>query len=188
VPLLSLKAITLYKLKKFEECVACFKKLPKDTLFDSPDFLMYQGTALFEILKYEESIEFFDKILEVKPNDLEVLRFKSIALFFLRKFEECIIYFDKILEVTPNDVSMLFHKASALMVLVKYEEAIIFSDKILGIDPDFSLASDTKRAALEKISGKKVQREYKSCMSCAQSIDIKDKFCRFCGTKDSMLV
>jgi len=102
------------------------------------------GASLISNGKYEESIKYYDKILEVNPNDANALLNKGSVLIELNKFDEAIKYYDKILEVNPNDANALTSKGIALSHLQKYSEAIIAIDKALLIEPDNKIIKNKK--------------------------------------------
>ena len=45
---------------------------------------------------------YFDKALQIDPNDTDALNSKGDALINLGKYDEAIQYFDKALQVDPN--------------------------------------------------------------------------------------
>ena len=47
------------------------------------DALIEKGDALFDENKYDEAIEYYDRVLQVSPNDTETLFKKGEALFGL---------------------------------------------------------------------------------------------------------
>jgi tetratricopeptide (TPR) repeat protein len=50
---------------------------------------------LYSLGKYNEAIEYYDKLLAIERNDAAVLNHKGIALADSGKYSEAIIYFDK---------------------------------------------------------------------------------------------
>ena len=73
---------------------------------------------------FSESQIWWDRCLEKKPNDQNVLNNKGTALADLGKHEEAIIQYDKALEIDPNYEFALNNKGIALADLGKHEEAI----------------------------------------------------------------
>ena len=100
--------------------------------------------------KYEESIKYYDKILEINPNDVNALLNKGSIFIELDKFDESIKHYDKILEINPNDVNALASKGIALSHLHKYSEAIIAIDKALLIEPNNEIIKKKKANFLSK--------------------------------------
>ena len=94
--------------------------------------------------KYEESITYYNKILEINPNDVDALLNKGSILIELDKFDESIKYYNKILEINPNHVDALASKWIALSYLHEYSEAIIAIDKALLIEPNNEIIKKKK--------------------------------------------
>ena len=66
-----------------------------------------KGLALYYLGKSDEAITYYDKVLAIKPNDLDALSNKGNALEDLGKSDEAITYYDKVLAIDPNDLDAL---------------------------------------------------------------------------------
>ncbi len=69
---------------------------------------------LLQEKRFEESLLYFDKILEVDPNHTDSLLNKGSVLIALGKSDNAIAYFDRLLEIEPNNTKGLTSKAAAL--------------------------------------------------------------------------
>jgi len=117
---------------------------------DTDNTQLFSDQAL-ELLKqgsFQESITYFDRVLEIDPNHVLALNNKGIALVKMEKPEESITYFDRVLEIDPNYVEALNNKGVALVQMEKPEESITYFDRVLEIDPNHVLALYTKGVAL----------------------------------------
>jgi tetratricopeptide (TPR) repeat protein len=110
--------------------------------------LLDKGNSLFTEGRYEEAIQYYDKVLEIEPNDVYVLYNKGNAFYSLGNYTEAIQYFDKALEIEPRLVEALTNKGLALADLGKYQEAIQYYDKALEIEPRLVEALTNKGLAL----------------------------------------
>ena len=52
--------------------------------------------------KYIEAIEFYDKVLELKPDHHESWFWKGFTLINLKKYQEAISFFDKLIAIEPD--------------------------------------------------------------------------------------
>ena len=110
-----------------------------------------QCASLFKQGRYEESLLYCDKALEIDPNHVLALGNKGVALGNLGRYEEAISYFDKALEIDPNNADALYNKGFALYNLGRYKEAISYFDKALEIDPNYANALKNKNEALRNL-------------------------------------
>ena len=94
------------------------------------------GIESFQSGNYNESISFFDKVLEIDPNHVDALNNKGNALAELGELEKSISFFDKVLEIEPNHVGALNNKGSVIAELGELEKSISFFDKVLEIEPN----------------------------------------------------
>ena len=78
------------------------------------DDLFFRGNNVYEQDRYEEAIEYFDRVLAIDPNHVGALIIKGLALDRLARSEEAIEYFDTALAIDPNHVGALLSKGLAL--------------------------------------------------------------------------
>ena len=102
-------------------------------------------TKLLKEKKFDESLFYLDKILEINPNHTSALLNKGSVLVYLGKSEEAIIYYDKLLKIEPNNVKGLTSKAAALANIGEnlnsgkitiFQKALELYNKALSIDRD----------------------------------------------------
>ena len=93
------------------------------------------GASLMQEGKFFEAIEYFDKILEVEPNDSIALGNKGAALTQLNKYEEALLIYDNALQIDPANINILNNKAATLFNLGKIDESLQTLDNILEIEP-----------------------------------------------------
>jgi len=102
------------------------------------------GIALISENRYEEAIKYYDKILEINPNDEKALLNKGSVLIELDRIEEAIKYYERIIEINPNNVKALASKGIALAHLQEYNDALVMIDKALLLDPDNEIVKGKK--------------------------------------------
>ena len=101
------------------------------------------GVALISENRYEEAIKYYDKILEVNPDDQKALLNKGSVLKDLERYEEAIKYYDKILEVNPDHVKALSNKGISLAWLQEWSEAEELIFRAVELEPENKLAQST---------------------------------------------
>ena len=58
--------------------------------------------------------EYYDRVLQVAPNDTETLFKKGDALYVFNSYDEAIKNYDKVLEIDPTRFDALDNKGKAL--------------------------------------------------------------------------
>ena len=94
------------------------------------------AAALISEGRHEESIKYYDKILEINPDDQKALLNKGSVLRDLERYDESIKYYDKILEINPDHVKALASKGIALSFLGEWDlsEELIF--RAVELEPE----------------------------------------------------
>ena len=72
-----------------------------DELNESESWIK-RGNILFEVSRYEEAIQRYERAIRLKPDSCEAWNFRGIALLQLGRYEESIASFDKALEIKPD--------------------------------------------------------------------------------------
>lgn len=81
------KGIALLTLDKAQEAIDCFFR-SAETDDSDPDAWARIGTALETQGKYEESLQYFEKALEIKPSSMTAKRGKNYANYFLGRLDD----------------------------------------------------------------------------------------------------
>jgi tetratricopeptide (TPR) repeat protein len=83
-----------------------------------------KSLCFFNLEKYEEAVECFDRVLDLQSNNSIALYKKGLCLLRLRRYEEAIAYCSKAIELEPNNVDALINKGDALVSLQKFNEGV----------------------------------------------------------------
>jgi len=108
--------------------------------------------------KIEESIEnysnayftksnryiFYNKAIELNPNDSNAYNNKGLALAGLKRHQEAIECFNKAIELNPNYSIAYCSKGSALGSLERHQESIECYNKAIEFNPNYSFAYNNK--------------------------------------------
>jgi len=95
------------------------------------DFMVYKGGQYLKMFNYEEAITFFDKALELEPNNVEALYQKANAFSALEKYNEAIEYYEKVLNIEPENQNAIISLHNALVSIANYKYGFI--DGVLEI-------------------------------------------------------
>jgi tetratricopeptide (TPR) repeat protein len=108
------------------------------SIFDSykKKKLLNDGIELLNQEKYEDSIECFDKALELDPNYENAWYNKGYTLCNIGNYLEADECFDKFLEINPESVdasNVMVFKTIVLFMLKKYQEELELSNSLIDI-------------------------------------------------------
>ncbi len=107
------------------------------TLEKDPFDWLATGVNLHHQDKHEEAMKYFDKAIELQPENAEAWYYKGMTLLKSDKDEESIKYFDKAIELKPNYPDAWCHKALAYSSVGTIEEAIKYADKAIELQPNY---------------------------------------------------
>jgi tetratricopeptide (TPR) repeat protein len=85
--------------------------------------------------KHEEAITWYDKALEIDPENLYSLSYKSVALHRLFRLEEAVEYYYKVSDINATDANAWVNLGLCLYDLDRYEQSLDSFSNALLIDP-----------------------------------------------------
>jgi len=142
------KAEAFKKLNKEKKSEECSKKSQEYSAIES----LQQGVILFNLEKFEEAIDFFDKTIKSSPKNEEAWGNKGLSLLKLGKFEQSIFCFDKILEINPFEEGAWGCKGYIYFKKMgEFENAINCYDKLIEINKKNAAAWQNKGTLLQKL-------------------------------------
>ena len=84
--------------------------------------LLDQTNRLFLKKRFRDAISFYDEILKIDQNHLNVLNNKGYALSKLGNYSDALACYDKALRINPTDMSVLINKISALRKVGEHKD------------------------------------------------------------------
>ena len=81
--------------------------------------------------QFEEAISWYDKALEIDPENAVILSYKGVILTNLGRYEEAIFWFDKAIAADPTNISALYERRLAMEKLGKHYGVVPMSQKQL---------------------------------------------------------
>jgi tetratricopeptide (TPR) repeat protein len=97
-------------------------------------FFNIVGGAFYTLKDHDNAIVFYDKALEISPNNVDILNNKGLALSAIGRNEEAIECYDKAIEIEPQNIAPYINKVFALADLGRNEQAIECCDKAIEIN------------------------------------------------------
>ena len=137
-------------------------------------FEKYLNNAAADIFslnsQYNESIEYYDKILKSDNKNINAYNNKGHALYNLGRYEEAIKCFDKVINIDSKNSIAHYGKAMSLLLLNKYREALV---NLNNVNDDY-LSSFDKEGALafyfRKLICLNYSNNYKDAVYCCDKI------------------
>ncbi|MCK5547862.1 MAG: tetratricopeptide repeat protein, partial [Thermoplasmata archaeon] len=133
------KGKVLTKLGKGDEAKHTFNKIMEapfsyNVTYD-PDCWVAKGLACFELDRYDDSMEFYDKALVINPDDPRAWYGKGDALTKLGEYTQAIKCYEKAIQVKPRSDEAWHGKGTAQRYSGQTEEALWSYDKSIEINP-----------------------------------------------------
>lgn len=115
-----------------------------------------QGNEQVKYFYMDSANKFFDKVLEIEPNNTDALNAKAGSHIEWGKTDQAhyntaVNLYTRVLEINPNDIRALVGMGYVLSKQLKFEESVIFYDKALEIDPANNNAMSGKSFAQKRI-------------------------------------
>ena len=81
--------------------------------------------------QYEEAISWYDKALEIDPENAVVLYYKGIILSNLGRYEEAIFWYDRAIAIDPTHIGALYERRVAMEKIDKHYGVVAMTQKQL---------------------------------------------------------
>ncbi len=118
---------------------------------NNPIMIESYANSLFDVGKLDESIEQFNKLLEVKPDAAESRCNLACALLWTGKTAQAIEHFRLAIQDKPNFALAYNNLASALCKQGRNDEAVEYFEQALRISPNFTEARLTLGMTFSKL-------------------------------------
>ena len=134
---------------------------------------------------YAKAINYFEKTLEIDPNNKYALDGKGNSLYRSGNDTQAIQYFDKTLEIDPNFKQALYDKAFTQYDSSNYTQAIQYYNKVLSIDPNYTDALNGRQDAISQKVASAPTSGYSRGCSDSQTYDATDRYINQIGMGSS---
>ncbi len=115
--------------------------------------LLENGLDALKKNKNDKAITFFDRVIEVEPNNTMAWNNKGVALRKTGKLNDALNCYNKALSIDSDLSRALLNKARVLKILKKFDLALFTYEDILELDPEHVEAkeeSERVRALLSR--------------------------------------
>jgi len=142
--------VNLFHLKQFVELEEASRKLLQKYP-ESSIVISMLGTALGEQGNLKESIQTFDKAIQLKPDYAEAYSNRGAILKRLGRGAAAIKNYDKAIQLKPDYAKAYYNRGNALKDLRQLVEALKDFDKALQLKPDFAEVYNNRGVALKDL-------------------------------------
>lgn len=126
----------------------------------NPKALYYMGRSLAGEEKYNQAIEYFDKAIQINPDD-ETWYWKGHALILSGKYsEETLNSFKKAYELNPDDSAIIGSISDCYAKMGEFNNAKMYLDHYLSKHPDDAWVWGKKGEILEQLE------DYQNALEC----------------------
>lgn len=101
------------------------------------------GAKLSQCGNYTEAISYYDKALQIDPDDTNVLVNKGNALTNLARYKNACGCYDKVLVKNPNSSMALYNKSCIKALHEEIDESLKLLEKAININPNLVNAAKT---------------------------------------------
>jgi Tfp pilus assembly protein PilF len=114
--------------------------------------LLVSGLEFLEKKEYLKSQDKFEKVLEVLPDNPEVLNLLGISHYQAKDLLTALQYLTRSIELNPNNSKALYNHGLALYDLHRLDEAIVSYSKAIDLNPNYCDALSNRGAALFELN------------------------------------
>lgn len=96
----------------------------------------FQGQDLYDAGNNEEAIKYYNRFLEMFPNDAKGYNYRGLAQFTRKEYEKAIADFTKAIKLDPTFAAAYNNRAECNFKLKEYDEAVKDFNFVLKNNPD----------------------------------------------------
>ncbi|UBF27427.1 tetratricopeptide repeat protein [Kovacikia minuta CCNUW1] len=130
---------TQQKIQALTKQLELLKSNHAELSFTASDYVE-QGKALYFEGRHEDAIGFYDKAIQMEPENPKAWFGRGATLARLQQLEEAVVAYDRAIQIKPDASEAWFGKGAALAKLQQLEAAIAAYDTATQLKPDFFLA------------------------------------------------
>ena len=121
--------------RRFEEAEKKCKKI-ESKFKDNAELLHTYGYIFFNLKKYEQAVEQWEKAVTINPQFVFALNNLGNVFSKLKKFDKAVEYLNKALKINPNFFESYYTLSEIFFKKKDYEKSLININKALDLKPD----------------------------------------------------
>jgi tetratricopeptide (TPR) repeat protein len=126
-------AFEYYTEFKYDEAISLFENV---TNYENNSMILfYIGNSYYFQNKFNQSLQYYNKSIEINPQDSDAWVGQGNALKNLNKYNEAIKAYNRAIEINPHNSNAWYNKGFVLDELGELDEAIKAFDKAIKINP-----------------------------------------------------
>ena len=98
--------------------------------------LVHKGIDRVKREQFDDALEFFDRVLEMNPENADALNNKGVALYHMSRPMEALECYDLALSTDPENPEALRNKGFVLRSMQRFEEALETYDLLIAAGPN----------------------------------------------------
>jgi tetratricopeptide (TPR) repeat protein len=132
---------------------------------------------------YEDSLNCYQKAIEIDSSDVSTFIAQGLAFFNLKRYEDALESFSKAIDLDDKHVNTWTNKSATLINLQRYEEALESSENAINLDNTFVRDWVNKGAALIEL-----KRHKEALESSENAINLDNTFVMAWANKGAALI
>ncbi|MBE8985847.1 tetratricopeptide repeat protein [Nostoc sp. LEGE 12450] len=113
--------------------------------------LSKQGNTLFDLQRYQDALEVYEKVVNIRPDYAQGWNGQGKTLYKLKKSKEALAAYDRAIQIKPDYFEAWSGRGFVLANLQRYQEAIASFDKALQLNNESSEVWNAKGEAFSNL-------------------------------------
>jgi tetratricopeptide (TPR) repeat protein len=168
------KGVVLISLGKYQDALECFEKVSKsigDNVISAKMLILKTITG--SKINLQVGMAYYEELLKIETNDVEILNGKAEALLSLGKHQDALECFEQSLAIDKNYATGLNGKGHVLLKLEKHQDALECFEKVLVFDENTVSILSSLEGKADALSGLGKHQDALECYDKALAIDKK---------------
>jgi len=132
------KALEFHKKNQLKKAIKIYIDLLEKPRANKNQILFLLGTAYYQSKNFKESIDYFNNLLSIEPNNFHAYSNMALAQKELNQIDQAIFSFNKSIEINPKFSHSYNNLGNLYLEQLKYKDAIKCYSEAIKIEPEKS--------------------------------------------------